>query len=73
MELYKEMYTGLFNDVTKAINLLESAQARAESIYMEGEDDIRIDALIMERLKRAAGEKDLSDYLNSLLAEALPE
>ena len=35
---YKKMYTKLFNTVTDTINLLQTAQADTEEIYMEQEE-----------------------------------
>ena len=34
---YKGMYTRLFNKITDAITLLQSAQAEAEELFMEQE------------------------------------
>ena len=35
---YKSMYIRLFNNVTKAIELLQDGQREAEQIYLEGND-----------------------------------
>ena len=35
---YKKMYYSLFNAVTKAIELLQNAQARTEELYIESSD-----------------------------------
>lgn len=35
MSIYKELYLSLFNDVSNAIDILESAQKKAEAIYIE--------------------------------------
>lgn len=34
---YKELYFGLFNDVTTAIEQLKAAQIRAEELYIDSD------------------------------------
>ena len=37
---YKEMYFGLFRDVTKAVTILQDAQRKTEDMYIESEDTV---------------------------------
>lgn len=39
MENYKEMYFQLFNKITEVIEELKEAQAKAEEMYINAQDD----------------------------------
>lgn len=42
MANYKKMYLSLFNDVSKAIEFLQSAQRKTEELFINSDDELVI-------------------------------